>query len=229
MSNDTCLVMHPSSSEGIRDDMHDTTSESGSDRSEASKSSRQTNQLAPDVQSSCSSSPADASSLPQNTLVPCLRKVTDESVKATDESESRGPSGANDAQRPSTERRKRSYSSSPDLTNQADEKEEDIKTILQREKFDTKEDRKVVPQQEEWDTHDADFETSLISQRNRRVLMTRLYETAPRGRLSLVSTCARLFLGWESSRPRSYDFCFFQTLYSLILHEEESAWKMPSC
>jgi hypothetical protein len=195
MSNDTCILMHPSSSEGIGDDMHDSTSESGSDRSEASKSSRQTNQLAPGVQSSCSSSPANASPLPQNSLVPCLRKVIDESNKVTDESENRGPSGANDAQRPSTERRKRSYSSSPDLTNQADEREEDLKSVPQHERYGTKEDLKVVPKQEEWDTHDADFETSLISQRNRRVLMTRLYETAPRGRLSLVSTCARLFLG----------------------------------
>jgi hypothetical protein len=177
--------------------MHDTTSESGSDRSEASKSSRQTNQLAPDVQSSCSSSASAAgtSPLPQNTLAACLRKVTDESEKGTDESENRGPSGANDAQRPSsTGIRKRSYTSSPDLTNQADEREEDLKSVPQHEKIDTKAYLKVAPEQEEWNTHDADFETSLISQRNRRVLMTRLYETAPRGRLSLVSTCTTLFL-----------------------------------
>jgi hypothetical protein len=198
--------MHPSSSEGIRDDMHDTTSES--DRSEASKSSRQTNELTPDVQSSCS--PAGASPLHQHSLVPNLRKVTDKSEKVTDECENRGPSGVNDAQRPSAERRKRSYTSSLDETHQTDEeREEDLKSILKDEKGDTEEDLILVPKQEEWDTHDADFETSLISQRNRRVLMTRLYETAPRGRLSLVSPCATLVHCCQSFRPRSYDICFF--------------------
>jgi hypothetical protein len=192
MSNDSCILMHPSSSEGIREDMHDTTSESASDRSETSKSSRQTNQLAPDVQSSFCSSPAGTSPLFKTSLSPTLRQVTDESEKITDESENRGPSGANDEQRPSTERRKRSFTSSPDLSNQADEREEDLKSVPQHEKIDSKEDLKVVPQQEEWYTHDADFETSLISQRSRRVLMTRLYEIAPRGRLSLVSACARI-------------------------------------
>jgi hypothetical protein len=181
--------------------MHDTTSESGSDRSEASKSGRQTNHN--DVQSSCSSSPAGASPpLPQNILAPSLRKVIDESENR--------PSGANDAQRPNTERRKRSYTGSMDETHQADEeREENLKSGPQHEEGDTGNDLKSVPKPEEWDTHDADFETSLISQRNRRVLMTRLYETAPRGRLSLVSTCARLFHCYQSSKPRSNDLCFF--------------------
>jgi hypothetical protein len=201
MSNDSCLLMHPSSSEGIRDDMHDTSSESGSDRSEASKSSRQTNQLTPEGQSSCS--PAGASPFPQHSLVSNLRKVTDDS-------ENRGPSEVNDAHRLSAERRKRSYTSSLDETHQTDkEREEDLKSVPKDEKGDTEEDLKSVPKQEEWDTHDADFETSLISQRNRRVLMTRLYETAPRGRLSLVSPCARLVDCCQSCRPRSYDIFFF--------------------
>lgn len=181
MNNDSCLLMHPPSSDGMRDDMHDTTSESGSDRSEASRSSRQTNEHAPDVRSSCS--PAGASPLPQTSLTPSLRKVTAES-------EYRGPSGVNDAQRPSAECRKRSSPGAPDETYQADEgREEDLKSVPQHE------DLKSAPQPEEWDTHDADFETSLISQHNRRVIMTRLYETAPRGRLSLVSICTRLFQG----------------------------------
>jgi hypothetical protein len=209
--------MHPLSSEGIRNDMHDTTSESGhsSDRSEASRSARQPLQHAPDVQSSSSSSStAVASPLPQINLAPSLRK-------ATDESENRGPSGANDARRPNTERRKRSSPDSPHET---------VTHLKPLCECDTEEDFESPPQQEEWDTHDADFETSLISRRNRRVLLTRLYETAPRGRLSLVSICTRKkFHCYEYWRPRSYDIYFLFPLCSLISHEEESAWKMPSC
>lgn len=36
---------------------------------------------------------------------------------------------------------------------------------------------------------DADFETALLTQRNKRVLLSRLLEVAPRGRLSMVSIC----------------------------------------
>jgi hypothetical protein len=161
--------------------MHDTTSESGhsSDRSEASRNARQPLQHAPDAQSSSSSSTAVASPLPQINLAPSARKVTDES-----ESENRGPLEVNDARRPNTESRKRSSPGSPHET---------VTHLKPLCEVDAEEDFTSPPKDEEWDTHDADFETSLISQRNRRVLLTRLYETAPRGRLSLVSTCTRLF------------------------------------
>jgi hypothetical protein len=225
MSNDSCLVMHPSSSEGIRDDMHDTTSESGSDISEASRSGRQALEHAPDVQSSCSpsSSPAAAFPLPKNCLSPNPKNCRSSSPrKVTDEGENRGPSEANDAQRQIDERRKRSSPGYSDETYH-------LETLRQPEEWDTEEDLKSPPQPEAWDTHDADFETSVISQRNRRVLMTRLYETAPMGRLSQVSTCSRLLHCYQYCRPRSYNLCFFLTLRSLISHVEESAWKMPSC
>jgi hypothetical protein len=167
--------MHPSSAEGISSDMHETSSDSGSERSEACRSDSQAAQHAPNaLQSSASSSfTAVASPLPQINLAPSQRKVTGESVN-------RNPSLANDAQRPSTDRRKRNSPGSPHET---------VTHLKPLYEVDNEEDFKSPPIPEEWDTHDADFETSLISQRNRRVLLARLYETAPRGQLSLVSTC----------------------------------------
>jgi hypothetical protein len=201
MSSNSCLVMHPSSSEGMHDDIHDTNSESSCDRSEAS-SQRQELQHGSQVPSP--STPVAASQPHAR-----LRNVTNS------EGSDIGSPRAASAQTPSAESRKRDCSGISDETDQAEEQEDVLSSL---------------PQHGELEWHDADFETTLISQRNRRVLMTRLYETAPRGRLSLVS----VYLDYGSCTDVTrldlvLTLWLFFMLYRLISHEEESAWKMPSC